>query len=527
MTQEDDDPTLDPDVGPAPAVDPSRPWPGELRRLADRYVLEEPIASGGVAIVWRAYDEVLARSVAIKLLLPHVATDPTTVARFRREMVATAALAHPNLVAIYDTGQQGDLVYLVMEYVDGPSLKQVLRTTGPLDPLVAAALGEQIATGLGVVHAAGLIHRDVKPANVLLTRSGVAKITDFGIATAVDDTATSLTEEGKVVGTATYLAPEQLQGRTADPRVDVYSLGVVLYECLVGRPAFEGDTPTATASARLTREVVPPRQLRADVPRDLDAVIVRATRRDPGDRPPHGAALAEQLARIVPSDPIDLTATLIGGGGRAGAAVSDTVPDARDRGRSGVLRFMLAIAAGLAVAVGVLLIANALDADPVPPTPLSGPIQSILAASDFDPFGAPAEEHPDQVVLAHDGDLTTQWTTERYRGSAVFGGLKAGVGIWFDLGGSEPAILEVVLDLDRAGPMVELYSASQLPDPVDGIIGWGRPVLTTTADNAVTTLTLATQTTARYWLLWFTQLAATDDGLFQAGIREVRFVGPG
>ncbi len=504
----------------------SRPWPGDLQRLDDRYVLEEPIARGGVAVVWRAWDERLGRSVAVKVLLPHVATDEVTVERFRREMVTAAAVAHPNVVAIYDTGQVGDLVYLVMEHVDGPSLKDVLRELGPLDPVVAAALGEQVASALAEAHQRGLVHRDVKPANVLLTSSGVVKVTDFGIATAVDDDQPTLTAEGKVVGTAAYLAPEQLQGRTADPRVDVYSLGIVLYECLVGRPPFDGDTPTATATARLTQDVVPPRQLRADVPRDLDAIVVRATSRTADDRFRDAGAMAAALTRLVPATPEDLTARLVDGQEPAHHTITSPVPTTREPravSRLGYLRRLVAaFAVGLLAALGALLVVRNLSDDtPATQTPSSS--LPISDARDFDPFGSPPTEHPEDVPKAYDGDPRTAWTTQQYRGNPVFGGLKAGVGIWFDVGpDAEPDILEIVLE--RAGGSFEVYGVDELPDQVDGLVGWDRPRFTVADAQDTEAIDLGDESGRRFWLVWFTSLPQTEDGLFQVAVQEVRFL---
>ncbi len=504
----------------------SRPWPGDLESLADRYVLEEPIARGGVAVVWRAWDERLSRSVAVKVLLPHVATDAVTVERFRREMVSAAAVSHPNVVSIYDTGQVGDLVYLVMEHVDGPSLKEVLRDLGPLDPIVAAALGEQVAGALAEAHATGLVHRDIKPANILLTSDGVVKVTDFGIATAVDDDQPNLTAEGKVVGTAAYLAPEQLQGRTADPRVDVYSLGIVLYECLVGRPPFQGDTPTATATARLTQDVVPPRQLRADVPRELDTVVTRAMAREPEGRFADAASMAAALTRLVPATPEDLTARLVDGQEVPQVVVSEQVPATRRReaGAPGshLRRLLAAFAIGLLAATGALLLSRQLSPDTVAADAPDG-VVTVLSASDFDPFGNPPAEHPETVADAHDGDPRTSWTTEQYRGSANFGGLKVGVGLWFDVGAdSDVDVLEV--DLAASGGSFEIYAVDELPDAVDGLIGWDRPRFTVESAQATTPIDVGDLGERRFWLLWFTELPQNDAGLFQATVREVRFL---
>lgn len=321
-----DDPTLMDEVpprdgGPSP-TSPQAPWPGDQRRLADRYQLEEPVATGGAAIIWRAFDDVLSRSVAIKVLHPHLARDPGTVERFRREAISAARLTHPNVVAIYDTGHEQDVVYLVMEYVDGPSLKAVLQDHGPLDPGVVAALGEQVASALGEAHAQGIVHRDVKPANILLTREGVAKVTDFGIAKALTGTETTLTGPGTVIGTAAYVAPEQLEGGQVDARADVYALGVVLYECLAGRPPFEADSAYATALRHVTERVPPPSKA-VEVPASLDAVVTRATQPNPDDRYGDAAEFQAELQAAVALGPLPVS-------GRPGRDTAVIAPSANE-----------------------------------------------------------------------------------------------------------------------------------------------------------------------------------------------------
>ncbi|MBW3577259.1 MAG: protein kinase [Actinobacteria bacterium] len=342
-------------------------WPGVARIVAGRYQLEEPIATGGVAIVWRAHDTVLDRSVAVKLLHPHLAGDATTVERFRREAQAAAQVVHANAVAIYDTGQEDDLVYLVMEYIDGPALRAVIQEGRGLDPLVVAALGEQMALALGEAHERGFVHRDVKPGNILLTQDGLAKVTDFGIAKALGSRDDTLTRPGTVIGTAAYLAPEQLAGHEVDARADVYAMGVVLYECLTGEPAFQGDTPTATAAARLSRELPPPRTVRADVPRALDRVVVTCTRRDRDQRYVDGNAVAAALAPLVHTRPAELTATLVdgrrlptGGGGERGDVAAVPRPTRPDTRR----RWLAAFLGGVVLALIALLATQALRDDP-------------------------------------------------------------------------------------------------------------------------------------------------------------------
>ena len=526
-------------TGPVPAAggagsSSSGPtYPGGLKILAERYELEEPIASGGAAIVWRAFDEILSRSVAIKLLHPHLATDPTTVERFRLESINAARLTHPNVVAIYDTGQEADLVYLVMEFVDGPSLRDVLRDLGPLEPTVVAALGEQVAKALGEAHAQGVVHRDVKPANILMTRDGVAKVTDFGIAKALSGNQATLTSPGTVVGTAAYVAPEQLEGGAIDARADVYALGVVLYECLTGKPAFSGDTPTATAAARLTQELMPPRQVRADVPRALDDVIVRATRRDPDLRYADGHALAAALAPLVHSRPSDVTAMLLTSDGDSGelpatsrnadtGPMSGRIPTTRgEYGR----RLLAAFVGGLLLALIGFFATQAIQGDtPTNPDPFDpADLLRIQSSSDFDPYGGDGE-NPEEVKLSFDGDLTTAWTTETYRTSSRFGDRKSGAGVWYDLG--EPReVREIALDLTRGGIDLTIYAADTLPDPIDRETGWAPAVATFSDVGFQSALALPDGHQGRYWLVWITDLADTGDGTFEAGISEIRFIG--
>jgi hypothetical protein len=511
---------------------PSTRYPGGLSRLADRYQLEEPIASGGAAIVWRAFDDVLSRSVAIKLLHPHLATDPTTVERFRLESINAARLTHPNVVAIYDTGQEVDVVYLVMEYVDGPSLRDILRERGPLDPQVVAALGEQVAKALGEAHAQGVVHRDVKPANVLLTRDGVAKVTDFGIAKALSGNQATLTSPGTVVGTAAYVAPEQLEGGQVDARADVYALGVVLYECLTGQPAFSGDTPTATAAARLTQELTPPRQIRADVPRSLDEVIVRATRRDADLRYADGNALAAALAPFVLSRPADVTAVLVTGADTGDLPAigvdDDTGPfsggmpaNRTEYGR----RLATAFLGGLLLALIGFFATQALRDDPESTRPVSSEdLLDIEEATVFDPYGSPPGENAEAVEATHDDDPSTAWTTATYRDSPRFGEEKSGVGVAFDLGSAQQ-VRQIVADLVHGDISIAVYAADSVPDPVDRELGWGDPVVWLADVDAEGELPIPTGVRARYWLLWITELAETGDGTYQAGLAEVRFVG--
>jgi len=518
-TRPDDDLTLAPE---APSAVDAPIWPGTTRLLGGRYRLEEPLATGGAAIVWRAYDDVLGRSVAVKLLHPHLAGHEDTVERFRREAIAAAKLAHPNVVAIYDTAEEDGVVYLIMEYVDGPSLKDILRDLGPLDPSVVAALGEQLASALGEAHDQGLVHRDVKPANILITNDGVAKVTDFGIAKAIGHEASTITGPGTVVGTAAYLAPEQLEGPDVDARADVYALGMVLYECLTGEQAFKGDTPTAVAAARLAREPLPPRALRADIPRALNDIVARSTRRDPGERYQDGRAMAAALAPLVHARPTEITASLVPSGGAHDDGSPPPLhgieppPDAGRRGRSGAIWIaLLLVLSGVAA-----YLASRNDAT----APVDGNVVPIAAAHDHDPCAEPPGENSQAVPRSFDGRPSTAWTTERYRNDPVFGGLKPGVGVVYDLG-TTTLISSVRLDQGLPGVDLALFAATELPEASCDLAGWGEPALLATDVGGLFGQVLPAPVTGRYFLVWITSLARGDDGRYRAELTEVAFIG--
>jgi eukaryotic-like serine/threonine-protein kinase len=280
-------------------VDTSSPHHTAPYRVGGRYVLRGELGRGGMATVHRAVDEVLEREVAVKLLHSHLASDPAFLDRFRREARAAAALGHPNVVAVHDWGETGDLAYLVLQLIEGPSLREVLRRHHRLTDGQALAVLAPAAAGLGAAHAAGLVHRDVKPENLLLGRDGTVRVTDFGLARAAAS-ATSTFGADVLVGSPHYLSPEAVQGRPLDPRADVYALGVVLFECLTGRPPHEGESPFATAVQHTSRRVPPPSEVVDGVGPALDELVVAATAHDPDDRPDDGVDFAEALVRAVP-----------------------------------------------------------------------------------------------------------------------------------------------------------------------------------------------------------------------------------
>jgi len=252
-----------------------------------------------MADVFKAVDDVLGRTVAVKVLHPRYASDPTFVARFRQEAQAAANLSHPNIVNMYDWGRDGETYYIVMEYVKGTDLKSLVAQQGPLDPRKAAEYAAQVCSALAVAHGYDIIHRDIKPHNIVLAPDGTVKVMDFGIARAGN---TTMTQTGSVLGTAQYISPEQAQGKQLSPASDLYSLGVTLYELVTGRPPFDADTPVATALQQVNDEPIPPRQVRASIPPALEAVILRAMRKNPAERYTSATEMRDDLRRVLNGD---------------------------------------------------------------------------------------------------------------------------------------------------------------------------------------------------------------------------------
>ena len=291
----------------------------ELRVLGDRYEIHQRLARGGMAQVYLARDRSLDRPVAIKELVPEFATDPSFVERFRREAQAAANLAHPNIVGVYDWGTQDGTYFIVMEYIDGPSLSQVIRRDGPLHPRRAMELASEVAGALGFAHSRGVVHRDVKPGNVLLTGSGQSKVTDFGIARALSSPDEDLTQAGSVMGTATYFSPEQAQGQPVDPRSDLYSLGVVLYEMVTGRAPFTGDSPLAIAYKHVQDQPAPPSSIIPDLPVGVDAIVMKLLSKRPDDRYASAEDLRADIRRFLAGEPTNAERAMLGAAAMAGA----------------------------------------------------------------------------------------------------------------------------------------------------------------------------------------------------------------
>lgn len=481
--------------------------------IADRYRLEASLARGGMATVWRAVDQVLARPVAVKVLHTHLAADPDFVARFRREAVAAARVAHPSIVAIYDTCAEPEAI--VMELVDGRTLRDELDNRRFLPAPEAVEIASGIAQALEVAHKAGLVHRDVKPANVLLSSDGRLKVADFGIAKAArpdeDPELADLTSVGSMVGTAKYLAPEQVSGGDVDARTDVYALGAVLYEMVCGRPPFQGDNDLATATARLHATPERPRSVLRTVPERLDAIIMRALASDPDDRYPSASALwADLQAAPLDSDTaatgpvVAADATVV-----TQAAASSFAKSERSWLVPAALVSVIAIALGLAWTLigGSEARRDLFDfVDRVSPGGGSAEPLDVVQAAAFDPvdpdtgFGGDGE-NGDVAARAVDGDESTFWSTENYD-TRKLGGLKAGVGITVDLAESK--------DLDElriTSPDANWSATIHVADSRhDAFAGWGDPVATVQGAEPGTTTVSLDDRRGSFVLLWITDL---------------------
>jgi serine/threonine-protein kinase len=480
--------------------------------LAGRYELQGLAGTGGMSSVYRARDAVLERTVAIKILHEHYSDDPEYVERFRREARSLARLNHPNIVTVIDRGEFEGRQFIVFEHVDGESLKTLVEREGPVPVERALALVHQIARGLAFAHEHGVVHRDVKPHNVLIDEDGVAKVTDFGIARSLDP-AEGMTETGTLLGTSEYIAPEQAGGRPVDERSDQYSLGVVLYELLTGEPPYRGENFMAVALKHLQEPVPSVRANRPDVPPRLDAIVARSLAKRPEDRFPTTEAMMAALeaarmdARAREDDPGGSTQVLE----RPTAPVPPPAPPLERRPARRKFfplpLMLLLIALGVGALVLALVIAgggtNSLTGGGGDAA-AGGARVPLTAIADYDPYGD-GHEHPEAVSRATDRDASTYWTTETYSGFS-----KPGVGI--------------VLDARTAVELSALTVTSDTPGFTARLQGSNR------ADGGFKTIsgseTVESSTTFdvrdgpyRYYLVWIT------DPNGRAHVNEVRGTG--
>ena len=479
------------------------------RVLGGRYRLVRAIARGGMAEVWEAEDEILGRRVAVKILHAHLAADESFLARFRREAIAAARLAHPNVVATFDTGVDDGVAYIIMELVDGHTLRQELAERGALTPVRAIHVASQVADALDYAHRSGVIHRDVKPGNILLTEDERVKVADFGIAKAAIETledasgtavANDITQSGAIVGTAKYLSPEQVNGEAVDGRSDVYSLGVVLYEMLSGRVPFLGDTDVAVAMQHATATPLSPRQVRAGIPRPLEAIVLRAMEKAPERRfssaaEMHSALLSVDLGPDDAVPAVQREETPPGGAPQTFAQSE----------RSWIVPVFVIVLVAVTLGVVGILFARSDTGQRLFDDPGGGSqaeVVSVLSASAFDPPPGSGQEHDEELAFLVDGDAATTWSTEQY-GNRRFGGLKSGVGFVLNLNGSRSLRqLEVTSPARGWSASVYVADGAKASAPPGE---WGQPAATQARIDGKATFDLGGKR-GSVVLVWITDL---------------------
>jgi eukaryotic-like serine/threonine-protein kinase len=411
--------------------------------IADRYELEELVGTGGMSSVYRARDRLLERYVALKVMHPHYADDAEYVERFRHEARSVAQLSHPHIVTVIDRGEDGGQQFIVFEYVDGENLKQFVERTGPLPTRRAVELALAIADALAFAHEHGLVHRDVKPQNVLLTPDGDAKVTDFGIARSLD-VEHGMTQTGTVLGTSNYLSPEQASGKTTTATTDVYSLGVVLYELLTAEVPFPGDNFVAVAMKHINEPPPDLLEKRPDVPLRLAAAVDRAMEKDPEQRFPTMDQFAWELRQCLAElDAPDAERTFI----QQSPVLRESRPHRVRATRSRVpLYAILALIAIAAIVVGVLALGGS-KGKPKPSAATGGAVVALHGVGADDPTGD--GEHDSEAPNATDHNPATFWQTSSYHfGGGSLG--KPGVGVVLDAGRAA-ALKSVTVSSDTPG----------------------------------------------------------------------------
>lgn len=483
------------------------------RSVVNRYAVEAQIGRGGMATVWRATDTLLGRHVALKRLRPSLMDDAESAERFRREAETVARLTHPGLVRLLDRGEDSEGPFLVMELVEGEDLKARIRRDGPLPPPEAARICAQVARALEHAHRSGIVHRDIKSQNVLLDREGRAKLTDFGIARLMEAHADSgLTRTGMLVGSSDYLAPEQAEGRPIDGRTDVYSLGIVLWECLTGRLPFPADSFLAVAMRHVSDPLPDPRTVRPGIPAHIAACCMRAAAKDPGHRFESAARLADALEDADPQDTAAFRLEI-----DDDRSADDTQRGRRGRGRRRAPAVLAAVVTGAVVATGAIVGVQALQDGGGGTTDAPEPRRlAIASVQDHDPVGGDGEQ-PGLVAAAWDGDPATSWSTEFYEDVPEFGGFaKDGVGLIVTLDGDVRAT-RIDLTSDTPGFTYEIRD----PDDPDA-----APLAEGTFEGAQKQIALAEGAGSRL-LVWITRLSPVpdDQNRFHAEIGEVSVLG--
>jgi serine/threonine protein kinase len=461
--------------------------------VAERYELEELVGHGGMSSVYRAHDSLLERYVALKVLHEQYSRDEDFVERFKREARSVAQLQHPNIVTVIDRGEQGGRQYIVFEYIDGENLKEFVVRKGRLEVREALEIAIEVARALGFAHEHGIVHRDVKPQNVLLNGDGRPKVTDFGIARSLDMDQ-GVTQTGTVLGTSNYIAPEQASGKRVEQHSDIYSLGVVLYEMLTGELPFPGESFVAVALKHVNDPAPSVLDVRGDIPLRVAEAVDRALEKDPESRFPTMDDFAAELESCL----VDLDR---GGDGE----VTMVVPAAQRLKRPPKRRSipylplgigLLALLAIAGIVIGLLTIDGS---NGTPNASGAGSPISITGVGAYDPYGDNQSEHDTSAPLATDGKADTYWYTENYNDAPSLG--KPGVGLVIDA--HEPRqVSRIVLRTDTPGFTAQIRTTNTLgatPQPVSD----SKVVSTQTVFDVKTT-----DGPKRYYIVWITRLAS-------------------
>lgn len=491
--------------------------------LNGRYRLEERIASGGMSTVYRALDETLERQVAVKLMNREVASDSDQLERFRREARAVAQLSDPHIVGVIDAGEDDGRPYIVFEYVAGETLKHCIRRHGRLPIPEAVAYAIEIARGLDVAHAHHIVHRDVKPQNVLIDDEGTAKVTDFGIARTLEEK--GLTADGRVIGTTDYVSPEQALGHSVTGQSDLYSLGVVLYEMLTGEVPFRGENQVAVAMMHVREELPDVRTRRPEVSAALAAVIDTATAKHAGERYVDSAEMIADLEDVLAIE----TARSGSATGEA-TAVLDTLPPpkrrrvpftVRHRGRALVLAVVVLVAAaGVAVWLGTRTHHGTVHNPPGSSTTHHSTAVSLCCAAAYNPDSL-SSDHAQNDSLAPNvlnGDSSTGWSTQSYY-SGTLG--KPGVGIYVQVaGGGAASPSRLTLITSTPGFPATIWGSNQKPNPDNfNTSGWVKLGSASSVDSTQTVRLSAHGTGYHYFLVWITGLPPSSES---ATINEIK-----
>jgi eukaryotic-like serine/threonine-protein kinase len=488
--------------------------------LGGRYRLDAQIGRGGMSTVYRAFDTVLERPVAIKLMHREIASDSDQLERFRREARSVARLNHPHIVTVIDAGEEpaedgGSTPYIVLEYVDGETLKQLIRREGPLDSAQAIAYAIELARALGAAHERLIVHRDVKPQNVLIGEEGGAKITDFGIARTL--TEEGLTVAGRVLGTTDYVSPEQALGQPVTGQSDLYSLGIVLYEMLTGEVPFTGETPVAVAMRHVREQLPDVQQLRPDVSAATASVIDRATAKDLDVRYGDAESMAADLEEVLA-----IEAARAGQATGEATSVLRTLPGKAQRRLPWRMRHparWLASLALIGAIVAIALIAAAQHAHSGTGVASgvhgSAGLQPVAlgqtAAHDYNPFGTEPENR-DRVQNVIDSDPNTVWSTAHYYEGTLKKPGGVGVGVYLD---AAPSLAARAVEIQTPTPGfdVQIYGANKIdlsyaygdPTPLSAR-GWQGPLASADDVRNRQRITLKGNSSYRYYLVWMTTL---------------------